>query len=41
MTTYNVYQLKIREFLSINIILRESYLWQITLAFLFIRDIRL
>ena len=39
MTTYNVYQLKIHEFLSINIILREGYLWQIPLAFLLIRDI--
>ena len=39
MTTYNVYQLKIHEFLSINIILREGYLWQISLAFLLIRDI--
>ena len=28
MTTYNVYQLKILEFLSINIILREGCLWQ-------------
>ena len=26
MTTYNVYQLKIHEFLSINVILREGYL---------------
>ena len=39
MTTYNVYQLKIHEFLSINVILREGYLWQITLASLLIRDI--
>ena len=39
MTTYNVYQLKIHEFLSINVILREGYLWQISLAFLLIRDI--
>jgi len=36
MTTYNVYQLKIHEFLSINIILREGYLWQITLTFILI-----
>jgi len=39
MTTYNVYQLKIHEFLSINVILRDGYLWQISLAFLLIRDI--
>jgi hypothetical protein len=39
MTTYNVYQLKILEFLSINIILREGYLWQISLVFLLICDI--
>ena len=39
MTTYNVYQLKIHEFLSINVILREGYLWQISLVFLLIRDI--
>ena len=28
MTTYNVYQLKIHEFLSINVILREGYLFK-------------